>query len=258
MRLTNDLRSAVELQQLRVLYQPIIELASGKISKAEALVRWQHPALGLISPVDFIPLAEESGLIVGIGDWVFKQALQQCKHWRAMYDPAFEVSVNKSPAQFKSDSSDSDDWLAHLHQQEMPGSSLVIEITEGLLLDVDDSVRDKLLAFRDAGVQVAIDDFGTGYSSLSYLRELDIDYLKIDRAFIHGMDSNKNQMALCEAIIVMAHKLGLKVVAEGVETQSQHDILFGAGCDYAQGYLYSRPVPAEQLELLLQADGGKP
>ena len=132
---------------------------------------------------------------------------------------------------------------------------MVVEITEGLLLNAESSVTNKLLAFRDAGIQVAIDDFGTGYSSLSYLKKFDIDYLKIDQAFVRNLSTDANDVALCEAIIVMAHKLGLKVIAEGVETEQQKNILAAAGCDYAQGYLFSKPVPPEELEQLLSRMG---
>jgi diguanylate cyclase (GGDEF)-like protein/PAS domain S-box-containing protein len=254
MRLSNDLRNALLAgNQFRVHYQPIVELATGGIYKAEALVRWQHPTRGLVSPVEFIPLAEESGMIVEIGDWVFQRAMQQCKQWRTTHHPEFQISVNRSPVQFHHDISRSKEWISYLHQANIPGQCLVIEITEGLLLNVEGSIRDKLLAFRDAGIQVAIDDFGTGYSSLSYLNQLDIDYLKIDQSFVRNLESSSSDIALCEAIIIMAHKLGLKTIAEGVSTEGQRDLLARAGCDYAQGYLYSKPVPAEEFVKLLQA-----
>ena len=251
LHLTNDLRSALAGGQLRLHYQPIVELATGNIHKAEALVRWQHPTLGLIGPAEFIPLAEESGLIVDIGDWVFHQAAHQSKRWQVAHHAGFQISVNKSPMQFRSNESAANKWLPLLLELGLEGGSISIEITEGLLLNAEGNTKSKLSAYRDAGVQIAIDDFGTGYSSLAYLREFDIDHLKIDQSFVRNMENDPDSLALCEAIIVMAHKLGLKVIAEGVETEAQRDLLKRAGCDYAQGYLFSRPVPAEELEVLL-------
>ncbi|MFA7269509.1 MAG: EAL domain-containing protein [Sterolibacterium sp.] len=249
LKLTGELRNAVAGEQLRAYFQPIVHLASGHIHKAEALIRWQHPQLGMVSPAAFIPLAEETGLIFEIGDWVFKESARWAKRWRSIYHKNFQVSVNKSPAQFYR-SSESDCWLAHLQDIGLPGESLVVEITEGLLLKSDSPIMDGLLAYRDSGIQVAIDDFGTGYSSLSYLKKFNIDYLKIDQSFTRNLAPGSSDMALSEAIIVMAHKLGLEVIAEGVETPEQRDLLVAAGCDYAQGYLFSRPLPPEEFESL--------
>jgi diguanylate cyclase (GGDEF)-like protein/PAS domain S-box-containing protein len=243
-----DLREAVEEKQFVLAYQPIIDLTTGRVHKAEALIRWQHPKQGLISPMDFIPLAEETGLIIEIGNWLFYQVTNQLVKWRESIHPDFQISINKSPAQFYNKGNDHNAWFDHLHRLGLPGDSLVIEITEGLMLDKNLDVSQKLLAFRDAGVQVAVDDFGTGYSSLSYLKKFDIDYIKIDKSFVQNLAIHSDDIVLCEAIIVMSHKLGLKVVAEGIETDQQRDLLFGIGCDYGQGYLFSRPVSAEKLE----------
>lgn len=252
LRLISDLRSALDGRQFLLYYQPIVNLATGKVSKAEALIRWQQPTRGLVSPAEFIPLAEETGLINEIGDWVFREAARQVKYLRAAHDAEFQISVNKSPVQFRDNGIHYDDaWLAYLQELELPGQSIALEVTEGLLLHAERDIVEKLLKFRDAGIQVAIDDFGTGYSSLAYLKKFDIDYLKIDQAFVHNMEDDTDNMALCEAIIVMAHKLGLKVIAEGVETVAQRDLLAAAGCDYGQGYWFSRPVPAEEFEKLL-------
>jgi diguanylate cyclase (GGDEF)-like protein/PAS domain S-box-containing protein len=252
MRLTSDLRGALEAEQFRVYYQPIVEMATGEIHKAEALIRWQHPERGMVSPVQFIPLAEESGLINQIGDWVFQETARQVKHWRATHAPLFQISVNKSPVQFRQNNIDSESsWLAQLAALSLHGQSISVEITEGLLLNAEGDVQNKLFALRDAGVQVSIDDFGTGYSSLAYLKKFDIDYLKIDQSFVSNLENDTDDLALCEAIIVMAHKLGLKVIAEGVETEKQRDILARAGCDYAQGFLFSKALPAEEFEALL-------
>ncbi|MBI4938778.1 MAG: EAL domain-containing protein [Nitrosomonadales bacterium] len=248
LRLLGDLRGALAAGQFRAHYQPIVELATGRIRKAEALIRWEHPERGTISPAEFITLAEETGLITGIGDWMFREAARQAVRWRALYDPGFQISVNKSPAQFHDTASPSQAWADYLQELGLPGESMAIEITEGLLLEAESGVKNKLLLFHDAGIQISLDDFGTGYSSLSYLRKFDIDYLKIDKSFVHDLAPGTSSMALSEAIIVMAHKLGLKVVAEGVETEAQRKLLADAGCDYAQGYLFSRPVPAMAFE----------
>ncbi len=253
MRLVNDLRDALASGQFCVYYQPIVELATGDIHKAEALIRWMHPKRGMVSPAEFIPLAEEIGMIVEIGDWVLRQAMHQVKRLRASHHKGFQISVNKSPVQFHNDNSQkAAEWLSELEQNGLHASSLIVEITEGVLLDDAGHVKDRLLASRDAGIQVAIDDFGTGYSSLAYLKKFDIDYLKIDRSFVKNLGSETDDMVLCEAIIVMAHKLGLKVIAEGVETEQQCDMLQRAGCDYAQGFLFSKAIPAQELEALLQ------
>ena len=249
LRLTNDLRGALASKQLMVYFQPIVELGTGNIHKAEALVRWQHPERGMVSPAEFIPLAEDTGLIYEIGDWVFHESMRWAKRWRASHE--LQISVNKSPLQFYKDGADHMAWLAYLRELDLPGQSLAIEITEGLLMASNALVTDELLALRDAGIQVSLDDFGTGYSSLSYLKKFHIDYLKIDQSFVRDLASDPNDLALAEAIIVMGRKLGMKIIAEGVETREQLELLVAAGCDYAQGYLFSRPVPPEEFEKLL-------
>jgi EAL domain-containing protein (putative c-di-GMP-specific phosphodiesterase class I) len=231
-------------------------MRDGHICKAEALIRWYHPAHGMISPVEFIPIAEHTGLIVAIGDWVFHEALRQATQWRALA-PHFTVAVNISPVQFYRNNGDSQrDWLTHCasdqpRQAEAPAVGL--EITEGLLLTANASVMQQMQAFRDAGIGISLDDFGTGYSSLSYLRKFSLDSLKIDRSFVDNLEHDGANIALCEAIIVMAHKLGLKVIAEGVETRAQHALLREAGCDFAQGYLFGQALPPDQFEALLRA-----
>jgi diguanylate cyclase (GGDEF)-like protein/PAS domain S-box-containing protein len=251
MRLANDLRSALAGNEFRVFYQPIVDMATGAIHKAEALIRWQHPVRGLVSPAEFIPIAEDTGMIMDIGDWVFYEAVRQVEAWRSTYCGDFQISVNKSPVQFRREGSTHGLWVEYMQERGLPGQSITVEITEGLLMEAGATVSKRLLAFRDAGIQVSLDDFGTGYSSLSYLKKFDIDYLKIDQAFVRNLAPESQDMALCEAIIVMAHKLGIKVVAEGVETEVQRDLLTAAGCDFGQGYHYSRPVPAEAFEVLL-------
>ncbi len=253
LRLTNDLRSALDANQLEVYYQPIIDLNTGYIYKAEALLRWHHPQRGMVDPLDFIPLAEKTGLINIIGNWVFKESAQQAKHWSNKFGKDFQVSVNVSPVQLKVENNVfAKEWLEYLDEPAFSGQNMIVEITESMLLNVESKVIDKLLRLRDAGIQVAIDDFGVGYSSLSYLKKFDIDYLKIDQSFVHNLETDSNDIAFSEAIVVMAHKLDLKVIAEGVESAGQEKLLIGAGCDYAQGFLYSKPVPPDELEALLQ------
>ncbi|WP_020484596.1 sensor domain-containing protein [Methylomonas sp. MK1] len=250
LRLSNDLRLALAGQQFYLCYQPIVELATNTVRKAEALIRWQHPTRGLINPADFIPIAEETGLISSIGNWIFQEAAEQTSRWRQSIHEKFQISINKSPVQFRNERDSHRDWLDTLEALSLSGQSVVIEITEGLLLDANSSVAEQLLSFRDAGIQVSLDDFGTGYSSLSYLKKFDIDYLKIDQSFVRNLAIGSDDMALCEAIIVMAHKLGIKVIAEGIETSSQRDLLTAAGCDFGQGYLFAKPLPAQEFEKL--------
>jgi diguanylate cyclase (GGDEF)-like protein len=254
MALSNELRRAVEEHQLEVYYQPIVDMATGKIRKAEALLRWRHPERGEISPVEFIPIAEHTGLISSIGDWVYQQALAKARDWRTR-DPALTINVNVSPLQFyEGDGEHCRKWLS----DGAPGVAAAvpemgIEITEGLLLSSAPEVLKQLLAFQQAGIKISLDDFGTGYSSLSYLRKFALDFLKIDKSFVYNLEYDAANVALCEAIIVMAHKLGLRVIAEGVETLQQAELLKRAGCDFAQGFLFGHAVPAAEFEMMLRA-----
>jgi diguanylate cyclase (GGDEF)-like protein len=255
--LQSELRTAVTENQFELYYQPIVELKTGNIHKAEALVRWKHPSRGIVAPMEFIPALEETGMIVEVGDWVFREAARQVAIWRAEINPDFQISVNKSPVQFKLGTSASLQWHRYLEEVGLPGSSVAVEITEGLLLEPNETVSTILLAFYEAGIQVALDDFGTGFSSLSYLKKFDIDYVKIDRSFVSNLESQYEDGALCEAIIVMAHKLGMQVIAEGIETEGQWKMLVSMGCDYGQGYYFSPPVPAKQFRAV-RATGKTP
>jgi diguanylate cyclase (GGDEF)-like protein/PAS domain S-box-containing protein len=254
--LTNDLRQALARRELQLFYQPIVEVASGRIRKAEALLRWSHPAHGNISPARFIPLAEESGLILEIGEWVVEEAIASILRWRARYGSVVEVSVNNSPVQFEQ--SNRCQWLERLAHSNLPPNSLTIEITEGVLVKDSEQVRGCLQRMREIGAKVSIDDFGTGFSALSYLKHFDVDYLKIDKSFVAHLIEDDSDKALTEAIIDMAHKLGIQTIAEGVETGAQRDLLARFGCDYIQGYLYSRPVPREIFELMLAPHAAQP
>ena len=247
--LTNDLRYALGRGQLKVVFQPIVDIHTGEIDKAEALLRWQHPTRGMISPVVFIPLAEESGLILDIGEWVFEETLRQIHRWRQVVGRLIQVSVNTSPVQFLR--SDSHLWYETLQRLGLPGSCLAVEITEGLLLRESDHVRADLREFESLGIELSIDDFGTGYSALSYLTRFHINYLKIDKSFTQSLPADAASLALTEAIITMARKLGIRTIAEGVETTEQRRILLGLGCDFVQGFLHSKPMSAEDFLALL-------
>jgi diguanylate cyclase (GGDEF)-like protein/PAS domain S-box-containing protein len=252
LRLRRDLRKARAAGQLQVHYQPIVDLSSRHIFKAEALLRWHHPKLGMVPPSLFVPIAEESGLIHDIGDWVFREAVSWSRRWRKKAGQPFQISVNRSPVQFLS-KSNSTSWPLFLEEHGLPGNSISVEITEGVLLNASPAVADTLLQYRDAGIQVALDDFGTGYSSMAYLKKFDIDYLKIDQSFVRDMEVNAGSRTIAESIIVMAHKLGLKVIAEGIETDGQVRILQAAGCDYGQGHWFSKPLLPHDFEDMLAA-----
>ena len=248
-----DLRAAILENQFHLHYQPMMDMATGHIRMAEALVRWDHPTRGIIMPRDFIPLAEETGLILQIGDWVFEEAARWASRWNELLPSGFQVCVNTSPVQFRAEGAASQiKWIEYLQSHNIPGKCMVVEITEGVLLNPDEDSFQMLANLRNANIQIAIDDFGTGYSSLAYLTKFDIEYLKIDKQFIHSLSKDVRNTALCEAIIVMAHKLGLQVIGEGVEHHLQDEILDKAGCDFVQGYLYSRPILAEQLDAILR------
>jgi predicted signal transduction protein with EAL and GGDEF domain len=242
--LTDDLREALGKGQLEVYYQPIIDVASGKAVKAEALLRWHHPLHGMVPPDQFIPIAEETDLIHEIGAWVFREAAAIAKRWNAMSEEegTRQISVNVSPRQFVRGNPDVF-CIEHLRAIGLNPNAVVVEITEGLLLDDHADVMNKLRRFHQEGMQLALDDFGTGYSAMAYLKKFNIDYLKIDRSFIRDLETDPGDRAIAEAIVVMAHCLGLKVIAEGVETEGQCALLAAVGCEYVQGYLYARPMP---------------
>ncbi|RJF97377.1 putative bifunctional diguanylate cyclase/phosphodiesterase [Noviherbaspirillum saxi] len=250
LKLIGELRNALPQRQLKVYFQPVVDLRSGQVVKGEALLRWLHPVRGLICPNEFVVLAEETGLINEIGNWVFMQAAAWSKRWSTLRGNVFQISVNKSPVQFLANAK-SPNWGAYLKDLGLDWNSMSVEITESLLLNATDATAEKLFSLRDAGVQVAIDDFGTGYSSMAYLKKFAVDYLKVDQSFIRDTACNSTSRTIAETIIVMAHKLGLQVIAEGVETEEQRNWLTEAGCDFAQGFLFSEPVPPEAFEQLL-------
>lgn len=246
--LSSELRHAIDNKEFWLAYQPIVNLKTGGIDKAESLLRWEHPVRGSIPPMEFIPIAEESEQISTIGDWVFKTASKQTSQWLKTLHPNFQISINMSPSQFRGDNSNHAHWTAYLDEINLKGKNVVIEITESLLMDVSRRVMTQLDGFHAAGIEISLDDFGTGYSSLAYLKKFHIDYLKIDKSFVKNLEQDPDNIALCEAIIVLAHRLGLKVIAEGIETSQQRDLLRDINCDYGQGYLFSEPLSAQAFE----------
>ena len=256
MRLGADLRTALREQQLRLLYQPIVELPGGRIVKAEALLRWQHPQRGLVAPPDFLALAESSGLIVEIGDWVLQAAAAQLLRWRAAghaIGPDLQLCINMSPLELQREADAPGTWLRLLQGLDVPASAIVLDIREDLLLATGHGVAQRLQHLRDGGLQIALDDFGSGHASLTQLQQCGIDYLKIDGAFVRKLAPGASELALCEAIVTVAHKLGMRVIAEGVETAAQRALLREIGCDQAQGYLFAPPLAIEAFDALLRA-----
>lgn len=258
MRLDAELRHAIARGELHLLYQPIVDIPTQRLTGVEALLRWTHPELGPISPAEFIPLAEASSLIVDLGHWVLNAACRQLKAWAdAGHDELF-VAINVSARQIRRGLREQIE--AALQATGARASALEIEITEhSMVEDIDDNVA-QLTALGELGVRVAVDDFGTGLSSLAYLKRLPINKLKIDRTFVMDLPHSRDGAAITQAIISMAHSLALTVVAEGIETQAQHDLLAAQGCDCAQGFLFSRPVEPAALGAMLQRqrEGGSP
>ena len=244
LELENELRGALERGELLLQYQPQFDLGrDGALCGFEALVRWLHPVRGMISPADFIPLAEETGLIVPIGEWVLNEACRQAKHWVEGYDLALRVAVNLSARQFSQPDLPAQ-IAASLKASGLPAKNLELELTESLVMqDVEMSTR-TLAELKAMGITLAVDDFGTGYSSLAYLKRFPIDIIKIDKSFVGEINTNPGDAAICSSIIAMAHSLRLKVVAEGVENEGQLGFLIQQHCDTAQGYLFGKPVDA--------------
>jgi len=249
--LETRLRHAIEHRELRVFYQPQVDIASGRIVGAEALVRWQDPVEGLIAPIRFIPIAEETGLIVAIGEWVLRETCRQGRQWLDEGLPPLTLAVNVSSHQFRR--SDICALAATvLSDSGFPPQQLELEITESGLMENQHNATAILNSLRAQGVRLAIDDFGTGYSSLAYLKHFPLDVLKIDKRFIDDTPVQQDDMEIAATIVAMGHILGFKVLAEGVETMAQLAFLQEKGCDMYQGYLKSKPVPAHEFAELLR------
>jgi diguanylate cyclase (GGDEF)-like protein/PAS domain S-box-containing protein len=250
LRLESDLRKAVSNNELLIHYQPQVEFESGRIVAAEALVRWRHPKKGLVSPGDFIPLAEETGLIVSIGEWVLNHVCAQVRAWRDAGGDHPKIAVNLSPRQFHQ-ANLLDMIQQTLREHDLPAEMIELEITESTLMYNPEEASNLLGELNRRGFRLSVDDFGTGYSSLAYLKRFPLHALKIDRSFVQDIETNRDSAAIAAAVISLAHSLGLKVVAEGVETVNQMEFLRGLMCDIAQGYLHGRPMPAEELMAML-------
>ena len=251
-RMESELRRALDRQEFVVHYQPKIAISSGQITGVEALVRWENPATGLIGPDKFIPLAEENGLILPIGEWVLRSACRQAAAWHANGVAHARVAVNLSARQFRAHSL-LDTIKAILEETGLPPTMLEIEVTESMVMQDPEQAKQLLSELRNMGAVLALDDFGTGYSSLSYLKRFPFDNVKVDRSFVRNLPADTDDCAIAQAIVAMAHSLRLKVIAEGVETQNQRSFLAGLGCDEFQGYLVSRPLPATQIEALFRS-----
>jgi len=245
-----ELRNALALHQLQLHYQPLMRLSTGQVVGFEALLRWQHPQFGSVSPAQFIPIAEESGLIIPIGEWVIKTACLQAKNWCQKGFKEFRVAVNLSSRQFYQPNLVEVVRKA-LEEAEIVPQCLELELTESMLMEREDENLNALLQLKELGVRLAIDDFGTGYSSLSYLSAFPINTLKIDRSFISHLENHSSNKAIIRAIIAMGHSLDLNIVGEGVETQNQKELLELLGCDEAQGFLFAKPQPARDISARL-------
>lgn len=252
LNLATGLRKALEQQEFQLYYQPQIEISTGRVIGAEALIRWCHPEAGMISPASFIPVAEESGLIVPIGDWVLQEACYEVARWRDLGMLAPVVAVNLSALQFARGNIEQA-VIKAVQQAGIQPQMLELELTESIMLHNTDSVLATVKRLKQQGFYFTIDDFGTGYSSLQYLKSFDVDKLKIDQSFVRDIINNEDDAAIVRAIIQMAKGLGLKTIAEGVETAEALAVLAQYQCDEVQGYYLARPMPAAQFrEFLLQ------
>jgi len=247
----NQLRKALERNELVLHYQPKIDFATGQIVGAEALVRWQHPRFGLIPPARFIPVAEETGLIGPLGNWVLEEACRECRAWQQAGTDPVRIAVNVSSAQLRKSA-----LLPPLRQalqvSGLAPEQVVLELTESMLVQNAADGIATVRALKDLGLRLSIDDFGTGYSSLAYLRRLPLDELKIDRSFMQNVPAELDNVAIVCSVIALAHNLDLQVVAEGVETEEQLQFLKEKGCDLYQGFLFSKPLAAEEFRALLR------
>lgn len=247
------MRRALELNEFELYFQPIVRTDTGALSCAEALLRWNNPSMGMVMPDRFIPLAEETGLIIPIGEWVLNEACHKAVRWREITGTDIGVSVNVSPRQFR-DQGFTSAVMKALEASGLAPEKLELEITERLILDNTIETADILKQLDAAGIRLSVDDFGTGYSALSYLKSYPFDTLKIDKSFVQDVMKEHDDASLVKAIINMAHSLGLSVIAEGVEEEAQTHFLQKQGCDFSQGYFYSRPIPEVEFEEWLKTN----
>jgi EAL domain-containing protein (putative c-di-GMP-specific phosphodiesterase class I) len=254
LELKADLQRAVDNEELVLHYQPVIELETGRIEGFEALVRWEHPVRGMVPPLDFIPLAEETGLIVPIGNWVLREACRRAIELQERFptDPPLHMAVNLSARQLQRPEVVSDVGLA-LMETGLEPSHLVLEITESVMMQDVELSTQRLTELKELGVKLAVDDFGTGYSSLNYIRRFPVDILKVDKSFVDGVTGGGEESALAAAIIELASILRLRPVAEGIERADQLEKLLALSCDLGQGYYFARPLPPDAVDELLTA-----
>jgi EAL domain-containing protein (putative c-di-GMP-specific phosphodiesterase class I) len=254
LKIENELRQAIDREEFRVYYMPIVSLATGRIDGFEALVRWNHPERGIIPPLDFMGVAEDAGLIIAIDRWVLRRACREVREWQQKTPDGdrLSVSVNLSAKQFHH--ADLVETIrSAITESGLPGESLGIEITEGVLIDNTSTAGAMLGEMRKLGARIYLDDFGTGYSSLSYLQRFPIDAVKIDRSFVSRLGPKAEGHEIVQAIVTLAHNLGMRVIAEGIETADQLALLRRLKCGYGQGWLFSKPIPHEEAtELLMQ------
>jgi EAL domain-containing protein (putative c-di-GMP-specific phosphodiesterase class I) len=250
LRLHNELHKALERNELSLHYQAQVDIASRRIIGFEALMRWQHPELGFISPVEFIPIAEESGVIVEMGAWALNQACHQARAWLDAGHGPLRMAVNLSARQFADDELMAT-VIEALGKSGLPPASLELEITESIAMQGLERTVMMLTALKKLGIALAMDDFGTGYSSLSYLKRFPLDALKVDQSFVRNITTDPGDAAITRAVVAMAHSFGMIVIAEGVETTEHLEFLAGLGCEDAQGYLFSKPLPAVDAGALL-------
>jgi EAL domain-containing protein (putative c-di-GMP-specific phosphodiesterase class I) len=259
LRMETELRRAIERKEFQVYYQPVVTLETGKITGFEALIRWNHPERGLVPPIEFIRMSEETGMIIDIDRYVLREACRQLKDWRTRIKgaEALSVSVNLSVKQF-SRSDLADHVRAAVSEFGLEPGAIRLEITETVLLDSTPTATDQIEQLSTEGFRIYLDDFGTGYSSLSYLHRFPVDTLKIDRSFVMGMKPDGGGREIVRTIVALAQNLDLHVIAEGVETVLQRDALRELQCEYAQGYMFSKPVDAKKAEAMLLSGNGQP
>jgi len=249
------LRTAITQKEFVLHYQPVLDLRTGALIGAEALIRWQNPKLGLVSPALFIPAAEKSGLIVDIGQWVLEEACRQMQIWKEEGAPLQTIAVNLSPVQFRRGDVEGIIERA-LKNSGLDPQYLELEVTESTLVQDTEKFIQSLQRIKTLGIRISIDDFGTGYSNLSYLQRFAVDKLKIDQSFVKRLMNGPQELAIVTAIIQMAKSMNLQTNAEGVEDAATRDLLASLGCDQAQGYFYARPLPPERFELFMQQNMG--
>jgi EAL domain-containing protein (putative c-di-GMP-specific phosphodiesterase class I) len=252
LQMENDLRRAIDRREFELHYQPILNIGTGVIRGFEALLRWRHPESGLIAPADFIPIAEETGLIIPIGKWVLDEACRQTALWHAMFpDRLLDINVNLSAKQFSQDNL-VEQITAALRETGLPPKHLILEITESVVMERPEQTIQMLKRLKALGIQINIDDFGTGYSSLAYLQRFPVDTMKIDRSFISRLDGSAEDAEIVSTIIALAHNLNMKVTAEGIETPAQLAQLANLKCENGQGFFLSKPMPSGAATAVLR------